>query len=365
MSPMDERHMRHALTLAARGLGRTGRVPSVGCVIVAPDGRIVGLGRTDERGRPHAEAAALMQAGADGRGATVYVSLEPCAHVGHSGPPCADALINARVARVVTAMTDPDPRTNGRGIAKLRDAGIEVMTDVLKKDAKSLNRGFVLRIAEGRPLVTLKLAQSADGFTARASGGSPWITGEEARRFGQLLRVQHDAILVGIETAIADDPELTCRIPGLEKYSPLRVVLDSKLRLSPNSKLAQTAHRIPTLVFTTRDDGGELRALGVDVVQVEPDASGQIPTIAALKKLAERDVMRLLVEGGATVANAFLQAGFADRLEIFTAPMPLGNAGRHGSGALTVRNLNEAPNFVRVSSRSFGDDRLETYEARS
>ena len=365
MRSMDERHMRHALTLAARGLGRTGRVPSVGCVIVAPDNCIIALGRTSESGRPHAEAAALASAGNAARGSTVYVTLEPCAHKGQSGPPCADALVQAGVARLVVAMTDPDPRTNGRGIARLRDAGIEVTVGILEKEAASLNRGFSLRIAEGRPLVTLKLAQSADGFTARAPGQSPWITGEEARRFGQLMRAQHDAILVGIETVLADDPELTCRIPGLERYSPLRVVLDSKLRLPPRSRLAQTARQIPTLVFATREGGDELRAMGVDIVRVEADPNGHIPIFAALKKLVERDVMRLLVEGGATVANAFFQASFADRLEIFTAPMSLGNDGRRGSGALTVRNLSEAPNFMRVSSRSFGDDRLETFEARS
>ncbi|HSM94409.1 MAG TPA: bifunctional diaminohydroxyphosphoribosylaminopyrimidine deaminase/5-amino-6-(5-phosphoribosylamino)uracil reductase RibD [Rhizomicrobium sp.] len=365
MTPMDERHMRHALTLAARGLGRTGRAPSVGCVIVAPDGHIIALGRTAESGRPHAEAAALAQAGGLARGATVYVSLEPCAHVGQSGPPCADALARAKVARVVVAMTDPDPRTNGRGMARIREAGIEVTTGVLESEAMSLNRGFSLRVLEERPLVTLKLAQSADGFTARAPDEDPWITGEEARRFGQLLRAQHDAILVGVETVLADDPELTCRIPGLEKYSPQRVVLDSRLRLSPHSKLAQTARQVPTLVFTTSDGGDELRAMGVEIVRSQADADGRILILPALKKLAERGVMRLLVEGGATVANSFLRAGFADRLEIFTAPMLLGNAGRHGSGPLTVRNLNEAPNFMRVSSRSFGGDRLETYEARS
>ena len=365
MSATDGRHMRHALTLAARGLGRTGRVPSVGCVIVAPNGHIVGCGRTAENGRPHAEVIALAQAGDEARGATAHVSLEPCAHVGNSGPPCADALVKAGVARVVVAMTDPDPRTNGAGIAKLRAAGIEVTTDVLKTEAQALNRGFGLRIAECRPLVTLKIAQSADGFTARAPGESPWITGEDARRFGQLLRVQHDAILVGIGTVIADDPELTSRLPGLEKYSPARVVLDSKLRLNPKSKLAQTARKTPTMVFTTQSGGEDLQALGVNVVRVEADPEGRVRISDVLHDLAEQGINRLLVEGGATVADAFLKAGFVDRLEIFTAPMILGNAGRHGTGALALRNLDEAPNFMRVSSRSFGVDRLESYEARS
>jgi diaminohydroxyphosphoribosylaminopyrimidine deaminase/5-amino-6-(5-phosphoribosylamino)uracil reductase len=332
-------------------------------VIVTPNGHIVGCGRTDESGRPHAEAVALAQAGDAARGATAYVSLEPCAHIGSCGPPCAEALVKAGVARVAIAMADPDPRTNGAGIAKLRTAGIDVMTDVLKAEAEKLNRGFALRVTECRPLVTLKIAQSTDGFTAKSPGEGQWITGEDARRFGQLLRVQHDAILVGIETAIADDPELTSRLPGLEKYSPLRIVLDSKLRLSPNSKLAQTARKVPTTVFTTQNGDEELRALGVNVICVKADPEGRVQVSDVLQALAKQGINRLLVEGGATVANAFLKAGFADRLEIFTASMTLGNAGRHGTGALALRNLNEAPNFMRVSSRSFGADRLESYEA--
>lgn len=365
MTATDERHMRHALMLAARGLGRTGRTPSVGCLIVSPDGRIVGRGRTDDHGRPHAEAAALAQAGDAARGAAAYVTLEPCAHTGKSGPPCADALVKAGVSRVVVAMIDPDPRTNGGGIAKLRAAGIETATAVLRHDAELLNRGFVLRVTRSRPLVTLKLAQSADGFTAREPGEGPWITGEEARRFGHLLRAEHDAILVGIETAVADDPELTCRIPGLERYSPIRVVLDSRLRLDPKSKLAQTAHTTPTLVFTAQNGGADLRDLGVEIIRVEPDTDGHVSIAAVLRALADRGAMRLLVEGGATVISAFLKAGFADRLEIFTAPMILGNSGRGGIGVLTERKLAEAPNFVRLSSRKLGPDRLESYAAKA
>jgi diaminohydroxyphosphoribosylaminopyrimidine deaminase/5-amino-6-(5-phosphoribosylamino)uracil reductase len=307
---------------------------------------------------------ALTQAGAAAAGATAYVTLEPCAHPGGSGPPCTDALIAQKIGRVVIAMTDPDPRTNGQGIARLRGAEIEVTTDVLQHEAEALNRGFTLRMTQHRPSVTIKLAQSADGFTARAPGESPWITGEEARRFGQLLRAEHDAILIGIETAIADDPELTCRIPGLDKYSPLRIVLDSQLRLDARSKLAQTARKVPTLVFTAHEGGDELRALGVEIIRVQADSEGRIGLGDVLQTLAERGINRLLVEGGATIANAFLVSGFVERLEIFTAPMSLGNTGRHGSGALTVRNLREAPNFMRVSRRSFGADVLESFEAK-
>jgi diaminohydroxyphosphoribosylaminopyrimidine deaminase/5-amino-6-(5-phosphoribosylamino)uracil reductase len=357
--------MRHALTLAARGLGRTGRAPSVGCVIVSSDGRILGCGHTADSGRPHGEAVALAQAGGAAEGATAYVTLEPCAHFGGNGPPCTDALITQKVKRVVIAMTDPDPRTNGQGIARLREAGIEVSTGVLQHEAEALNRGFVLRMTRDRPSVTIKLAESADGFTARAPGESPWITGEEARRFGQLLRAEHDAILIGVETALADDPELTCRISGLERYSPLRVVLDSRLRLGVRSKLVQTARKVPTLVFTANEGGDELRADGVEIVRVQPGNDGRVELRDVLRTLAERGINRLLVEGGTTIANAFFTDGLAERLEIFTAPMSLGNTGRHGSGALTVRNLREAPNFMRVSMRSFGPDVLESFEAKS
>ncbi len=231
----DARHMRHALTLSERALGSVSPNPAVGCVIVR-DGIVVGRGWTQRGGRPHAEVVALRQAGHAAKGATAYVTLEPCAHIGQT-PPCANALIEAGVARVVATVEDPDPRVSGRGFAMLRAAEIAVETDVLRDEAAALNAGFFLRITKKRPLVSLKLAVSADGKIARAPGGDQWITGEEARAFGHLMRARNDAILAGIETVLADDPELTCRVPGLEDRSPLRVVLDSKLRLPMASKL--------------------------------------------------------------------------------------------------------------------------------
>jgi len=359
----DTAHMRHALVLAARALGRVAPNPAVGCVIVSPDALVVGRGATQDGGRPHAETVALEQAGEAARGATAYVTLEPCAHFGKT-PPCADALVKAGIARVVIANVDPDSRVNGKGIAILRDAGITVEAGLLKNEAAALNEGFLLKVMRSRPMVTLKIAQSFDGRTAAASGESKWITGEEARRFGHLLRAQHDAILVGIETARVDDPDLTCRLPGLETLSPMRVVLDSKLRLSSESKLAQTARTIPTLVFTTVSGGDALTALGVDIIRVEPDALGRPVLGTVLTHLAAQGITRLLVEGGATVHTAFFNAGFADRLEIFTAPLALGAGGRGAIDALTVGKLNEAPNFVRISGRSFGKDRLESCAAR-
>jgi diaminohydroxyphosphoribosylaminopyrimidine deaminase/5-amino-6-(5-phosphoribosylamino)uracil reductase len=361
----DIRHMRHALALAARGLGRVAPNPAVGCLIVAPDGRIVGRGWTAPGGRPHAETRALEQAGEAARGASVYVTLEPCAHRGQT-PPCADALIHAGIGRVVGTIEDPDPRVKGQGFARLREAGIAVTTNVLADDAAKLNEGFFSRVVRGRPLVTLKLAQSLDGRMASASGESRWITGEAARRFGHLLRARHDAILVGIETALKDDPELTCRLPGLEAASPIRVVLDSRLRLPDTSKLARTAKDVPTLVFTTsRDNGAALKSRGVEVTKVTADARGQPDLTAVLHALAARGLTRLLVEGGAIVHSAVLNRGLADRLEIFTAPMVLGAAGQASVAALAALSLAESPLFSRERVRAFGPDMLESYAIRA
>jgi diaminohydroxyphosphoribosylaminopyrimidine deaminase / 5-amino-6-(5-phosphoribosylamino)uracil reductase len=360
----DRLHMRHALALAARALGNVAPNPAVGCVIVSPQGRVVGRGWTQAGGRPHAETVALAQAGDTARGSTVYVTLEPCAHHGQT-PPCADALIEAGLVRVVAAIEDPDPRVGGKGFAKLRGAGVEVVIGVLEKDAAELNAGFFLRMKEGRPFVTLKFAQSADGRTASASGESQWITGEEARAFGHLLRAKNDAILIGVDTALADDPLLTCRVPGLEDRSPLRVVLDTRLRLGEKSKLAQTAKSVPTLVFTTSEGGAALKACGVQVVRVAADARGRPDIAAVLKELGARGITRLLVEGGATVHATFLDRGFADALEIFTAPILLGGAGHGCIGGLSALSLAESPRFVRESERRFGTDLLESYSAKA
>lgn len=363
--PMDHTgHMRHALSLAGRALGRVAPNPAVGCVIVAADGRIVGRGRTADGGRPHAETVALAQAGPAARGATAYVTLEPCSHHGQT-PPCADALIEAGVARVIAAIEDPDPRVSGKGFAKLRAAGVDVQIGSLKKEAERLNAGFFLQVREHRPLVTLKIAQSLDGRIATSTGESRWITGEDARRFGHLLRARHDAILIGIETALADDPELTCRLPGLESASPIRVVLDTRLRLSDWSKLAQSARDIPTLVFTTAKDGGALRACGVEIATVARDARGRPDVEAVLRALAERGVTRLLVEGGASVHASFLDRRLVDRMEVFHAPAVLGGAGRASIDALAALDLDETPRFERTGRRVLGPDLLESFAAKA
>jgi diaminohydroxyphosphoribosylaminopyrimidine deaminase / 5-amino-6-(5-phosphoribosylamino)uracil reductase len=358
----DRRHMRHALRMGERALGQAAPNPAVGCVVVARDGRIVGRGWTGRGGRPHAEALALAQAGDAARGATAYITLEPCAHHGQT-PPCADALVHAGVARVVAAIEDPDPRVCGRGLDRLRASCIEVLVPVLPEAALELSEGFFTRIREQRPLVTLKAAASADGRTASAGGESRWVTGEESRRFGHYLRATHDAILIGVETAISDNPSLTCRLSGLEDRSPLRVVLDSRLRLPPSSKLAQTARDVPTWVFTVSDDGDGLRALGVDVLTVKRDARGRPDIAAVLRLLAERGITRLLVEGGGGVHASFIDRGLADRLEFFRAPLIFGAAGHPMVDAVAALGVDEAPRFVRTAVRQLGGDLLESFRA--
>jgi len=352
----DADHMHHALMLADRALGTVAPNPAVGCVIVR-DGIVVGRGHTQRGGRPHAEAMALQQAGTAARGATAYVTLEPCAHLGQT-PPCANALIEAGIERVVAAIEDPDPRVSGRGFQMLREANIKVETGLLREEAAAQNAGFFLRIAKKRPLVTLKIAVSADNKIARAPGGDQWITGEEARRFGHLLRARHDAILAGIETVLADDPELTCRIPGLENRSPVRVVLDSALRLPLKSKLVQTARKFPLLVFTVQKGGEQLTAAGATVIPVTPDAQGRPDPHAVLGDLAARGITRLLVEGGTAVENAFLFQTLADRLEIFRSPVTAGEGGRPAPDF-------PLENYGLSGRRVLGSDMLESYAVRA
>jgi diaminohydroxyphosphoribosylaminopyrimidine deaminase/5-amino-6-(5-phosphoribosylamino)uracil reductase len=367
----DQDFMAVALRLARRGLGNVAPNPAVGCVIVSggPDPRVLGRGRTQPGGRPHAEAVALDAArerfGAEALvGATVYVTLEPCNHLGRT-PPCADALIRARVARVVVACGDPHVRVAGRGIARLRDAGVEVVTDVCKDAAEDINIGFLTAATEGRPMVSLKTATTSDGRIATRTGASQWITGPAARRHAHLLRAQHDVIAVGIGTAKADDPSLTCRLPGMEERSPTRVVFDSRLRLSLESKLVQTAMDVPTWVLsaakTDKDRRRALEAAGVMVVPIEDEIDGRPVPAAALRALGVLGMTRVMVEGGARLATGLLRAGLVDRLLWYRAPSLIGGDGLPPFGDLGVGEVADMPAFRPLSRTPVGEDTLEIY----
>jgi diaminohydroxyphosphoribosylaminopyrimidine deaminase/5-amino-6-(5-phosphoribosylamino)uracil reductase len=362
---IDRRAVRAALALARRGLGTVWPNPAVGCVIVR-EGRVVGRGWTQPGGRPHAEDEALRRAGAAAKDATAYVTLEPCCHWGQT-PPCADALIAAGIGRIVAAVEDPDPRVAGGGIARLRAAGIAVETGLGAVEAEEINAGFFQRVRYGRPLVTLKLASSLDGRIATASGESRWITGPAARERTHLLRATHDAVLIGTGTAVADDPQLTCRLPGLAARSPVRVVLDRRLRLSVQSRLFAEAREAPTWVVTLPDAdprGQEaLRAAGVEIVTAAPDAAGAMDLADALGRLGGRGLTRLLVEGGGRLAASLLQAGLVDRVVWLHAPLLLGGAGLPAIAALAPGPLAEMPRFEPVGSERVGPDLMTSFRA--
>ena len=361
--PEDIRWMRAALGLARRAVGSTAENPAVGCVIVR-DGVVVGRGATQPGGRPHAETEALRQAGAAARGATAYVTLEPCAHHGQT-PPCAEALASAGLSRVVAAIRDPDPRVDGGGLLALERAGIEVVTNVLSEDAAQLMAGFLARLKSGRPHVTLKLATSLDGRIATASGNSKWITGPEARARGHLMRARSDAILVGIGTVLADDPLLDCRLPGLEARSPARIVLDSTLRLPAGCRLLATAARLRTIILTTdaANPGtvAGLEAKGCEVRLIGSDEDGRVDLVAAFAMLGDLGFGRVLVEGGGSVAAGLIKGGLVDEIDWFRAPLVLGGDGLPGVAQLGLERVAQAPRMIRISVETIGHDILEIF----
>ncbi|MGG5820881.1 bifunctional diaminohydroxyphosphoribosylaminopyrimidine deaminase/5-amino-6-(5-phosphoribosylamino)uracil reductase RibD [Falsiroseomonas sp. HW251] len=359
----DVEHMQAALALARRGLGNTWPNPSVGCVLVR-DGQVVGRGWTQPGGRPHAETEALRRAGGLARGATAYVTLEPCSHHGRT-PPCCNALIAAGISRVICAMRDPDPRVDGRGFARLRDAGIEVVEGLLEEQAQAINAGFARRIREGRPFVTLKLATTLDGRIATAAGESRWITGPEARREAHAMRARHDAILVGSGTAVADDPDLSCRLPGVAPTKSLRVIADARLRTPPTARVFATAREHPTLLATIPGHKPATLApyldAGADVATIAPCDEG-LRMAALLGALAQRGVTRVLAEGGAGIAAALLREGLVDRLAWFHAPGVMGGDGLPAAYPLPVEVLAAMPRFTRVAARPLGPDWLTEFE---
>ena len=358
--------MRAALGLARRGLGSVWPNPAVGCVLAREDldGRVVGRGWTQIHGRPHAETEALTRAGDLSRGATAYVTLEPCDHQGETGP-CSEALIAAGIKRCVITLEDPDPRVSGAGIRRLAEAGIETLTGPCEQEARHLNAGFLMRVTQGRPMITLKTATTLDGRVATAKGQSQWITGAPARAFAHGLRAENDAIMIGIGTALADQPSLTCRLPGMEDRSPLRIVADSNLRLPLDSPLVETAGDVPTWVVTVKSADQDKRlaldAKGIEVIEVEAGDDGRPDLRAVALELGGRGLTRVLVESGGDLAAALIKLDLADRLAWFRSPKLIGGDGRGAVAAFGIDAIAEAPAFVRDSISDAGDDVLETY----
>lgn len=332
--------MARAIALARRGLYATDPNPRVGCVIVK-EGRCVGEGWHRKAGGPHAEVVALEAAGPAARGATVFVSLEPCSHHGRT-PPCSQALIAAGVRRVVAAMEDPNPKVAGSGLRQLREAGIETHCGLLNSAAEALNPGFCQRMRTGRPLIRGKLAMSLDGRTAMASGESRWITGEDARRDVHRWRARSSAIVTGIDTVLADDPELTARLDGCEQQilQPVRVILDSNLRFPPTARLAKTPGR--TVILTTRGTPAVDAIPGVEIVTLPADSTGRLSLPAVIDWLGRQEFNEVLFETGPTLSGALLRENLVDEWLVYLAPVVLGDGGR---------GLFHLPELTRMADR--------------
>jgi diaminohydroxyphosphoribosylaminopyrimidine deaminase/5-amino-6-(5-phosphoribosylamino)uracil reductase len=357
----DIHFLHHALRLSARGLGRTWPNPSVGCVLVK-NGVVLAAAVTADTGRPHAETQALAAAGGAARGATAYVTLEPCAHHGQT-PPCAQALIDAGIARVVVAAIDPDPRVSGQGMAMLEAAGVAV-EKILLPEAARLHRGFFKRLACGLPYVAMKLATSLDGHMADEHGTSQWITGPAARAHGHALRAQFDAVVTGIGTVLADDPQLTVRLPGLPHARLVRVVCDRRLRLPLDCQLVRTAEHQPTWVITTAEaieqvasHATDLREAGVKFLVLE----GDTPASHILRALGAEGITRVLVEAGPALSTAFLAARAVETLHWYHAPILLGNTGAAAISGLHTA-LADAARAQLTAHVALGGDHCDIYE---
>jgi diaminohydroxyphosphoribosylaminopyrimidine deaminase / 5-amino-6-(5-phosphoribosylamino)uracil reductase len=362
----DARFMAEALALGRANLGRTWPNPSVGAVVVK-DGVIIGRGTTQPGGRPHAEPVALDDAGLGAVGATLYVTLEPCSHRSvRGGTPCLEHTILSGVKRVVCAMEDPNPHIAGVSLALLRSAGVRVTSEVGSAEARRDHLGHIRRVQADRPMVTLKIAQTADGFCAPAGGGRLQISGEDAMREVHLLRASHEAIMVGVGTVLSDDPQLTVRLPGLEKHSPIRIVLDTELRTPVGSALVRTAASIPVWIICAVDapEAPErmLRDAGCEIMRVGRDPAGKLDLAAALRLLAVRGITRVFSEGGPIIGEALAQQGLADVAIISTADHALGATGIAAIRAGLITALADTKQFDRLDERRHGSDVFARYE---
>lgn len=356
---MDKSYMKMALELAARARGRTSPNPMVGAVVVK-EGKVIGRGCHLKAGTPHAEIHALNQAGEGARGATLYVTLEPCCHYGRTGP-CTDAIIKAGVARVVTAMTDPNPLVAGKGLRLLSSAGIEVSSGVMEEEALELNEVFIKYITTGRPYVIAKAAVSLDGKIATRTGKSKWITSEDARAYSHQLRDWYDAIMVGIGTVLADDPSLTTRLPGGGGRDPVRIILDSRARIPFNARVLTQQSEAPTLIAAASVAPPErvdaLRGIGVEVLVVND--GNQVDLHELMRLLGERGITSVLIEGGATLHGSAFSSQIVDKVAWFIAPKIIG--GREAPGPVAgpgADSPSDAAALERVKVSSLGPDLL-------
>ncbi len=359
----DSRWMKVAIRLARRGLGRTAPNPTVGCLLVK-NGLVVGRGWTQPGGRPHAEAVALYQAGREASGSTAYVTLEPCSHHGET-PPCANALIDAGVSRVVAACRDPDVRVDGRGFQVLRDANISVTEGVEKEAAQAVNIGFLSSRQLERPTITLKLATTIDSKISLSNGKSKWITDSNSRRFVHLLRAQNDAVATGVGTVLADNPFLNCRLSGLRNRSPSRVVFDSQLKTPVDSNLVVSANEQKTTILAvqncSRKNLKQLKSKGVQIFKIDGEDQGRVSLVPALRKLAHEGITRILLESGGQLAASFLRQDLVDHIFWFRAPIVIGGDGISSIGVLGISELRNVLKFKRSDIRKMGDDILEIY----
>jgi diaminohydroxyphosphoribosylaminopyrimidine deaminase/5-amino-6-(5-phosphoribosylamino)uracil reductase len=362
-TPDDLRFMQLALALGRRGLGRTWPNPAVGAVIVK-DSRFIARGWTQEGGRPHAEIEALRRAGSAAKGATLYVTLEPCSHHGKS-PPCADAVIAAGIARVVSTMDDPNPDVAGQGHARLRAHGIAVEVGVGAEEARRAHAGHIRRMRDGRPHVMVKLAMSADGKVGLAGRKPAAITGDEARNRVHLMRAMSDAVLTGIGTVVADDPLLTCRLPGMQKRSPARVVLDKDLKLPPGSRLVASVRTAPLWVIAgPQAPADRMRPLEEAGAQVFRSRLGEggLDLPAVLQLLADHGVARLMVEAGPRIAASFVKADLVDEAALLRSPKPLGPDAIDALEGVPLTTLTKSPRLKSIGTEAFGPDTIEWFE---
>ncbi len=352
----DLHYMRNALALARMGLGNTWPNPVVGCVLVK-NNRIIARARTANGGRPHAEQLAIEQAGDNAKGAVAYVTLEPCAHEGET-PSCARLLIEAGVQKIVIGVLDPDLRTNGKGLAYLKKAGMDARAGMLEQECFALNEGFFLKQLKARPFITLKTATTLDGKIATASGESKWITGQAARARGHLLRAQHDAIAVGVNTVINDNPTLTCRLQGVQK-SLIRIVFDTNGKLTGNEKIFEDNKTNPVWIITASKN---LNIIGTKILQVSKNNQGQIDIKEALQAITAEGITRLLIEGGATLMTSFLKENLFDELHWFRAPSLIGSNGLDAVQPMDIHQMTDIKTLQLKELMRLGKDQLEIYK---